>query len=217
MKSDEQLQRDVMAELEYEPRVDHSGIGVSVTDGIVALSGFVESYAEKLAAEEAARRVAGVRALTEQIKVRLLDGTAVSDHEIARQILSSLAWDASIPDDTIAVKVENGLVTLSGTVDWHFQAKAACNAAAAIKGVTGVVNLIKLRRATTPADVCGRIRQALSRSGEIDDAAVSVTVDGHNVTLGGRVKSWHERTAAENIAWSVPGVRNVDDKIVVES
>src|SRR3989344_5938149 len=141
-KTDGQLQRDVMEELEWEPSVDHADIGVAVTDGVVTLAGYVKTYPEKIAAEKATRRVAGVRAIAEEIKVHFASEPEMADHEIARRLLDMMAWTVSIPTDRVQVKVERGRVTLSGTVDWDYQRKEAFRAASRVTGVAGVSNLI---------------------------------------------------------------------------
>ncbi|AMK22913.1 MULTISPECIES: BON domain-containing protein [Sphingomonadaceae] len=215
MKSDSQLQRDVMAELEWEPSVDHADIGVAVTDGVVTLSGFVKTYSEKLAAEKAARRVAGVKAIAEEIKVRFASDPKTADHEIAKRILDMFAWNVSIPDDKIKVKVEHGWVTLTGTVDWYYQSDEARKVAGKVTGVTGVSNQIELRRLPTAHDVKDRIVAAIKRQADLDAATVTVLTDGGKVTLSGKVKAWNERQIAERAAWSAPGVTKVDDNIVV--
>ncbi|WCP12168.1 hypothetical protein sphantq_00565 [Sphingobium sp. AntQ-1] len=215
MKSDSQLQRDVMAELEWEPSVDHADIGVAVTDGVVTLSGFVKSYAEKLAAEKAARRVAGVKALAEEIKVRFASDPKTADHEIAKRILDMFSWNVSIPDDKIAVKVEHGWVTLSGTVDWHYQSDEARKVAGKVNGVVGVGNLIEVRKLPTSGDIKDRIMAAFKRNADLDAASVTVFTDGGKVTLGGKVKAWNERQIAERAAWAAPCVTTVDDNIIV--
>lgn len=215
MKTDIQLQRDIMDELIFEPSVDAADIGVSVADGVVTLNGFVKSYAEKLAAERAARRVAGVKAIAEEIKVRFASEPKTADGEIAKRIVDMFRWDVTIPDDTITVKVEHGWVTLGGTVDWYFQSEAARNAAGRIGGVVGVSNLIEVRKSPTVHDVRDRIMAAIKRSADVDAAAITVLTDGGKVTLGGRVKAWHERQVAEQAAWAAPGVTRVEDNIVV--
>ena len=215
MKTDSQLQHDVMAELEWEPSIHHEEIGVAVTDGVVTLSGYVHSYLEKLAAEEAARRVGGVKAIAEEIKVRYPSDAKTADAEIARRILDIFAWDVSIPAARIAVKVEHGWVTLTGTVDWFFQKDAARRVAGKIHGVTGVSNLIELHAVPTASDVRERIEAAFKRSADLDAASVTVLTDGGKVTLGGRVMAWSERATAERAAWAAPGVTSVDDNIMV--
>lgn len=215
MKTDSQLQQDVMAELEFEPSVDHADIGVAVMDGVVTLSGFVKSFAEKMAAERAARRVRGVHAIAEEIKVRYPSDKKTSDPEIAKRILDLFKWDALIPDDKITVKVENGWVTLTGTVDWFYQGEAARKAAGKISGVTGVSNLTEVRERPRVGDIRDRISAAFKRSADIDASTVTVTTDGGKVTLGGKVRAWNERRLAEQAAWAAPGVTKVEDNITV--
>jgi len=215
MKTDLQLQRDVMDELEFEPSVDAADIGVAVTDGVITLSGFVSSYAQKLAAEAAVRRVAGVRAIAEEIKVRLPSHSKTADHEIAGRIADLFAWDVTIPADKITVKVEGGWVTLTGTVDWNFQGEMARRAAARINGVLGVINRIEIRQLPVGADVKDRIMSAIKRAADADASSITVQIDGRTARLGGRVKGWYERQVAEHTAWAAPGVTKVEDNIVI--
>lgn len=215
MKTDSQLQRDVIAELEWEPSVDHADIGVSVVDGVVTLNGYVKSYAEKLAAERAVRRVAGVNAIAEELKVRFASDPKTADHEIAKRILDMLQWSVLVPKQRVQVKVEHGWVSLTGEVDWHYQSEEARRIASGINGVTGVSNNIQVAPHVTPADVRKRIKDAFERQADLDAAAVTVSVDGGKVTLAGRVKAPYERRAAEQAAWSARGVIQVDDRIVV--
>ncbi len=215
-KTDSQLQHDVMAELEWEPAVDHAEIGVAVTDGVVTLTGYVKNFTEKLAAEKAVRRVAGVRAIAEEIKVRLASDSKTADHEIAKRILDMNAWTVSIPDDKIKVKVEHGWVTLSGTVDWFFQSNEARKAAARVSGVVGVTNLIDVKQLPARADIKDRIVSAFKRQADLDAAGVTVTTDGGTVKLSGKVHAWNERGIAERAAWSAPGVTKVEDHLTVQ-
>lgn len=215
MKSDSQLQHDVMAELEWDPIIDHADIGVSVVDGVVSLNGFVKSYAEKQAAERAAKRISGVHAIAEEIKVRHAADRKNADHEIAKRILDVLDWNALVPDDRISVKVENGWVTLTGTVDWHYQAEEARKAAGKISGVVGIMNYIAVHHRPTASDVRHRIEAAFKRQADLDAASVTIALDGNKVMLGGRVKAWHERQAAERAAWGAPGVTQVEDRIAI--
>jgi len=214
-KTDSQLQHDVMAELEWEPAVDHADIGVAVTDGVVTLSGYVKSCPEKAAAEKATLRVAGVRAIAEEIKVRFAYDPKTADHEIAQRILDTIAWTVSIPDDKMTVKAEQGWVTLTGEVDWHFQSQEAVRAASHVSGVMGVTNRIEVEQHPAPWDIKDWIVSAFRRQANLDAASVTVKTDGGTVTLGGTVKAWNERGIAERAAWSAPGVARVEDHIIV--
>lgn len=214
-KTDNQLQHDVMAELEWEPSVDHADIGVAVNDGVVTLSGYVKSYPEKMAAERAARRVAGVKAIAEEIRVRFAADPKTADHEIAKRILDLFAWHVSIPKDTVKLKVEHGWVTLTGTVDWFFQKEEAAKSAGRITGVLGVSNLIEVKKLPVAADIKDRIMAAFRRQANLDASGVTVVTDGSTVRLGGMVKAWNERGVAERAAWAAPGVNKVEDDIIV--
>ncbi len=216
-KSDGQLQHDVVAELEWDPSVDHTDIGVAVNDGVVTLAGYVKSYPQKVAAERAVRRVAGVRALAEELKVRLASDPKTADHEIAKRIVDMIRWTVAIPEDQIKVKVEQGWVTLTGTVDWHFISREVARAAGHISGVTGVSNRIRVGDVPTPADVKARIMAAFQRQAGLDASSVSVTTEGGTVTLRGKVKAWAERRMAELAAWSAPGVTEVEDYLAVDN
>lgn len=213
MKTDSQLQRDVLEELEWEPRIDHSQIGVAARDGVVMLSGIVPTYAQKIAAENAARRVAGVKAILEEIEVHFPMDQKSSDNEIAKHILDIFRWDVTMPDH-VTVKVEHGWVTLGGLVDWNFEKTAAFKAASTVKGVKGVTNLIDVRPRPTIHDVRGRIVSAFKRSSALDANSIDVDVQGSTVTLSGRVHCWNERKVAEAAAWSAPGVTKVEDNLV---
>jgi osmotically-inducible protein OsmY len=215
MKTDSQLQRDVMDELAWEPRVEHAHIGVAAKDGVVTLSGFVGDYAQKLAAEKAAKRVAGVKAIAEEIEVRFASDPKTSDPEIAKRILDVFKWDVTIPDDKVSVKVERNWVTLSGPVDWNYQKDAAKRAAGKISGVLGVTNLIDVKHAPSPANVRDLIMAAVRRASDADASTIRVEADGSTVKLTGKVHGWHERNVAERAAWSAPGVMFVEDDIIV--
>ncbi|ARR53349.1 ornithine aminotransferase [Rhizorhabdus wittichii DC-6] len=215
MKTDSQLQHDVIAELEWEPSVDSADIGVAVDKGVVTLSGYVTSYAGKMAAEKAARRVSGVRALAEELKVRFASDPKTADHEIAQRILDMFRWNVLIPDTALQVKVERGWVTLSGTVDWAYQMEEARKVAGKINGVTGVGNLITVRQRPNASVVKDRIVAAIKRQADADAASVTVQTDGNKVILTGSVKGWHERQIAERAAWAAPGVTRVEDNITL--
>lgn len=215
VKTDSQVQRDVMDELAWEPSVDHADIGVAVNDGVVTLSGYVKSFPEKVAAEKATRRVAGVKAIAEEIKVRFATDPKTADHEIAKRILDIFSWNSLIPDDKVSVKVEQGWVTLSGTVRWFYESTEARKAAGRIKGVRGITNFINVSNLPVASDVKDRIMAAIKRQSDVDAAAVTVVTDGGTVRLGGRVRAWNERGIAERAAWAAPGVTKVEDNIVV--
>lgn len=215
MKTDSQLQQDVMDELQWEPRVDHANIGVAAMDGVITLSGFVGSYAEKIAAEKAARRVRGVRGLAEEIEVRLPSDAKTADPEIAKRIADMFEWSALIPKSKIAIKVEHGWVTLSGAVDRYYQRKSAGDLVSRISGVKGVSNQITIREVPSPGDVKDRIMAAFRRNADLDASTITVAADGHTVKLSGRVHAWYERQIAERAAWSAPGVSRVEDNIMV--
>lgn len=214
-KSDSQLQRDVLDELKWDPRVNHAQIGVTAKDGVVTLNGFVPTYAEKSAAEKAACRVMGVNALAEEIEVRFASDPKTSDAEIAQRILDIFAWDVTIPDQKLSVKVEHGWVTLTGSVDWHFQREAARKAAGKIGGVKGISNLVEVKLRPSPEEVRERILAAFKRSSEVDASSINVAIEGNTVRLGGKVRAWNERQVAERAAWSAPGVTNVVDNIIL--
>lgn len=212
--SDNILRQNIIDELEFEPAVDAAHIGVAVEDGVVTLSGHVGSYAEKLAAEKAAKRVKGVRALAEGIKVRFPEDKKASDDEIAHRALTILKWSAAVPQNTVMVKVQDGWVTLSGEVDWQHQRWTAENLVRRLSGIHGVLNSITLKQKVEPRDVKRKIEDALRRSAEIASERIQVSVeDGRSVALDGSVHDWEERDAVERAAWSVPGVTRVIDRL----
>lgn len=213
--TDLKLRQEVLDELEFEPSVDAAGIGVAVNDGVVTLSGHVSSYAEKLAAERAAKRVSGVRAVAQEIKVRYLGEAKLSDDDIAKRALNILQWDVSVPDN-VKVTVENGLVTLTGEVDWHYQKAAAETAIQKLGGIVAVFNNIKLKRPLVKvSEIKSKIENALKRHAEVEAGGISITVSDGRVTLNGKVDSWKEREAVATAAWSAPGVETVDDHLTV--
>lgn len=215
MKTDSHLKRDVMDELGWDPSIDHARIGVTAKGGVVTLTGFVSNYSQKMAAEHAAERVQGVQGIVEELKVRFLFDPKTSDEEIARRMLDLFAWDVTIPNDKVMVKVEKGYVTLSGTLDWNYQKDAARKAAGRITGVLGVNNQIKIINAVAVGDVRERIMAAFKRSAMADASALGVTAHGSTVKLSGNVHGRHERQVAERTAWAAPGVFFVEDNIVV--
>lgn len=213
MKEDLLLQQRVIDELEFEPRVDAAHVGVSVRSGVVTLSGHVDSFAEKFAAERTARRVKGVKAVAQEIEVRLPSDRKTADEEIAARAVKIMSWDTVIPRDRIQVKVEHGIVTLTGEVEWDFQRAEAERDMHKLGGVRAVINEIAVKPRVRAEDVRGKIHAALERNAEIDADRITVTVLGSKVTLAGKVAAWTEREAAERAAWSAPGVTDVEDRI----
>ncbi len=217
MKTDFELQQDVSAELGWEPAVHAARIGVEVHDGVVTLAGQVDSYAEKWAAERAAQRVAGVKALATELKVQMAGPRRHSDTDIAQAAENVLSWSSALPPGAVRVMVEGGWVTLTGEVDWHYQRQAAAASVRHLLGVTGVSENITLKPAVQPGAVRAGIEAALQRSAAVDADQIHVAVDGGDVTLSGLVHSWHERNAATHSAWASPGVRNVIDRLTLVS
>jgi len=215
MKTDTQLQKDVLAELNWEPSVNAAQIGVEVKDGIVTLAGHVNSYPEKEHAEKAAQRVAGVMALTVELEVKLPGPSARTDVDIARAAENVLVWMTYVPKDAIKVMVENGQVTLSGDVDWQYQRQGALDAVRYLMGVRGVHDHIQLKPKVSLSAVKGDIEAALHRRAKEDAKKINVAIDGTDVTLSGHVHSWSERELAKHTAWGTPGVRNVVDNITI--
>jgi osmotically-inducible protein OsmY len=217
-RSDEQIQRDVLEELKWDARVQPNEIGVSVKDGVVTLTGWVDSYAKKWAAEQAAHRVRGVVAVANDIEVRLPSSAERTDTDIAAAVSRALEWDAFVPIDKIDVTVSKGWVTLKGEVEWEFQRRSAERAVRRLSGVRGVTNLIMVRprQQPSPHEVRRRIMDALVRSAQTDAEKISVEVDDGKVVLSGTVRSWVERQEAERVAWSAPGVTAVENRITIE-
>jgi len=217
MKTDSQLQLDVMEELKWEPGVDHEHIGVSVASGVASLSGTVRSYAEKLLAEKTVRRVKGVRAVAEELQIRYDWQPKTSDSEIAKRVADILQWDPLVPKDRIEVTVEDGVVKLTGKVDWHYQKDRAFDGASKVSGVLRIDNLVQVAPGMTPApgDVRQRIEKAFERQADLDAEKIAVKTEAGTVTLIGHVSSWEKRNLAERAAWAAPGVMHIEDKLVV--
>lgn len=215
MKSDTQLQKDVLDELRWEPSISEKEIAVAVKDGVVTLGGYVQTYAQKRAAEYAVAKVAGVKAVAEDIQVKLPTSTQRSDTEIAHAVINALKWDTEVPDELIKVKVEHGWVTLSGALDFFYQKTAAERCVRFLTGVKGVTNLISVKRGVTTSKVTENIEAALKRRAEVDAGMIKVDALDGKVTLKGSVHSWLELKEAENAAWATPGVWSVVDRLAV--
>lgn len=216
MSTPGELQRDVIAELDFDPRLDGEEVGVSVTgDGIVTLNGRVRSYAGKLVAERAAKRVAGVKGVANDLAVDLRLGTERDDTEIARAAVRALEWNTELAHHGVRVTVKDGLVTLEGVLDWEFQRNEARRAVEHLMGVRGVLNLVTLRHRVLPQAVEERLRAAFGRGAGVDAHGVRVGTIGGRVILTGTVRSWTEHAEVERAAWSVPGVTQVENNLVV--
>lgn len=213
MKTDSQLQQDVMAELKWEPEVHAAQIGVEVKNGIVTLAGEVASYAEKWNAEHAAQRVNGVKALAVEMTVKLSGFGKRSDTDIAESARNILSWTGSLPEDAVKVLVEGGWLTLTGDVEWQYQRQVASDCVRNLIGVTGVSNQIELKPTLSAGSVKADIEAALKRRAVDDAKTIAVEVRGGDVTLTGTVHSWAERELAKRSAWGTAGVRNVVDKM----
>lgn len=214
--TDSQLRQDVIDELEFDPSFSGEHIGVAVDKNVVTLTGHVNSYAEKLAAIAAARRVKGVHAIAENIEVRYAFQNKTADDQIAKRASDILNWDVLVPSNRVDILVEEGWVTLSGNVDWYFQKTAAEDDVRKLSGVRGVTNKIAIKSSADLANVKSKIESALKRRAEVEANAIRVTIhDGNKVILEGKVDNWEERRAAENAAWSAPGVASVEDRLTI--
>jgi osmotically-inducible protein OsmY len=215
MRSDDQIERDVKEELEWDPDLDATDIAVSVKNGVVTLTGFVRSYTDKYEAEAAAKRVAGVRAVANDIEVRMPSVDERPDPEIAREAVAAIKSQLPISSEQIKVVVKNGWVTLEGEVEWQYQRNTAETAVRRIRGVKGVTNYMQLKPRAEPSEIKRKIQEAFRRNAEVDANRIQVESRGTEVVLKGTVRSWIEREEAERIAWSAPGVTRVVDEIVV--
>lgn len=215
MKTDSELKKDVLAELEWDPEVNSAAVGVGVKDGVVTVSGHLDTYAEKFAIERALRRVAGVKAVAMEVDVTLSPQHRRSDSEIAAAATQALKWQSRLPGDRLRLTVENGWVHLGGEADWEFQRRAAEKAVRGLTGVVGVSNEITIAAKAAPTDLSALISQALQRQALREARRIDVNVDGSKVTLRGQVHSWQERDAVQGAVWAAPGVRTVVNELNV--
>jgi osmotically-inducible protein OsmY len=215
MKTDSEIERDVKAELGWNPDLKSTDIAISVKDGVVTLAGFVPRYIDKYEAEKAAKRVAGVLAVANDIEIRLPAVDERPDPEIAREVVTALKNQLPFSHERIKAVVRNGWVTLEGDVEWQYQRLTAERAVRPLKGVKGIINDIKTKPRVEPSDIKQKIQEAFRRSADVDANQITVETSGGEVILKGKVRSWIERDEAERVAWRAPGVTKVDDRIVV--
>src|ERR1700732_1090342 len=215
MRSDSEIERDVREELKWDPDLNADDIAVSVKNGVVTLTGFVPSYSDRLEAEAAAKRVAGVLAIANDLEVRLPAIDQRPDPDIARDAVAALKTELPIFHDKIKLIVKDGWVCLEGAVEWQYQKSTAENAVRKVKGVKGVTNVISVKPKMEPSELKRKIVEAFKRNAEVDANRITVEANGSEVILKGTVRSWIEREEAERVAWSAPGITRVDDRIVV--
>jgi osmotically-inducible protein OsmY len=213
MKTDADLKRDVVAELNWDPAVKSTAVGVAVKDGVVTLTGHLDTFAEKHAASRAVQRVAGVKAIALELDVKLAPAHKRSDTEIATSIEEALRWNTLVPVDSLRVTVDHGWVTLKGDVEWDYQRRSVEKVIRPLMGVVGISNEMTLRAKVKAADLSRQIAEALTRQAIREAKHIQVDVEGTTVKLTGTVHSWQERAAAQGVAWSAPGVRAVINEL----
>ena len=215
MKTDSQLKKDVEEEVDWDPELNAAAIGVLAKNGVVTLTGHIDTFAEKSAAERAVRRVGGVKAISVELDVKLSPSHQRSDTDIAEAARTALVWNTVVADK-VQASVENGWLTLRGEVEWDFQRESAQASVHSLAGVRGISNLIMLKPRVQPENVKAQIAESFKRQAAREANRIEVKVDGSAITLAGKVNSWHERDAAQGVAWSIPGVRTVVNQLVIE-
>jgi osmotically-inducible protein OsmY len=216
MKNNAELQKDVQDAIKWEPLLNAAEIGVTAKDGVITLTGVVDSYTKKSEAEDAAKNVAGVKAVVEKLEVKFGNWGKTTDGEIANEVVNALKWNWRVPNDKVKVRVENGWITLEGQVQWNFEREAAVNAVKNLVGVTGVSNNLTIKSEANEKIEKADIESALRRNWSIYDTDIEVKVSGHTATLSGTVDSWYQKTEAGRIAFNAPGVWSVDNELVVD-
>lgn len=216
MKRDTEIQNNVMEELKSVPLLKANEIGVAVKNGIVTLSGIVDSYPKKVAVEKAVKKIAGVRGIAEDLEVNLSEGHRKSDSEIAQIVMDAIAWHSAAQVDKVNIVVEDGIVTIEGTTDWDFQRKHVTKVVANIIGVKGIINNIKIANSPVSSDIKNKIQAAFVRNANIDADKIDIKTEGHKVILKGKVKGWSEYEEAERSAWSTPGVDKIENELEIE-
>jgi osmotically-inducible protein OsmY len=216
MRTDTDVQQDVLEELRWEPSLRNDDIAVAVREGVITLAGFVDSFLDKWKGERVASRVKGVKAVVNDLEVRLPTSSQRADPDIARAVLDALKWNVWVPDDRVRVKIEKGWVTLEGEADWYYEREEAERAARRITGLRGITNLITVRSRPTPSDVKQRIKDALERGADFDADRITVEVEAEKVVLRGTVRAYTEKRDAERAARNAPGVRDVDNRVTVD-
>jgi len=215
MKTDSEIKKDVLDELMWQPNIDQTQIGVIVENGIVTLSGVVDSYAKKVAAEQAVKFVKGVKAVADDIEVKYGLDYKKTDKEIAKAVVNALEWNSSVPDNKVSIEVSDGRVYLGGEVQWYYQKDAAKRAVENLLGVKSVINNITLKQAVEPSEIKQKISKAFERMADLEAKNIKVEVEGHTVRLKGKVHSHAEKEEARKTAYYAPGVYEVDNELEV--